>query len=45
MSKRLYFIYVVVVLAIVLIAGREDEDRSWGSSAGRSGWTSGGGHK
>lgn len=46
MSKALYWIYVVIVVLVVLVAGRDDEEnRNWGGSAGRSGWSSGTGHK
>ena len=46
MNRRLYIAYVMVVLAIVFIVGsQEQDDRSWGQSSGRSGWSSGMGHK
>ncbi|UHQ18370.1 hypothetical protein LVB87_09060 [Lysobacter sp. KIS68-7] len=44
--RLLYIVYVVLVVVACVAAGQEDDDgRSWGNSTGRSGWTSGGGHK
>jgi len=46
MKKLLYLLYVILVVAITLVAGRDSDSRYWSSgSSGRSGWSSGGGHK
>ena len=46
MNKWMYIFYVVIVIAIVVVAGSDDRDsREWGGSTGRSGWGSAGGHK
>lgn len=47
MKKGLYILYVIFVIALTIAVGSEDSDsRHWsGGSSGRSGWSSGGGHK
>jgi len=46
MKKGFYIAYVIVVCVVVIVAGSERPDsRNWGGGTGRTGWSSGGGHK
>ena len=46
MKKGVYVVYVIAVISLTFLIGRHDSDsRYWSSGSGRSGWSSGGGHK